>query len=434
MSESNPKIKKLGLRKNFMWMTGGTVISAMANMGLLTITQKMLGTEAVGTYTLATAISMPIFLFTSLSLGRVMVVDVTDTYNFGEYLGVRLFLNIVAILIIVGVVFGKQYSATTAVVICAMAVYQALITIIQASQAVFQKHECMNYIGISSILQSFLCVLGLILGIYITGTLVGGILAVCILVLLKFVFYDLCNLRHFGAIIPHFSFPLLKGVIKECWVISIASGLASFSINVPRYIIEGQLGVEYLGYFAGICSVTMGVMLVVVSLVSSALRRLSVYFSTDLHKFRRLLFKLVVIAVCFGLANILFTFVAGRFFLTIFFDKTYTTYIGAMYLFAVAGTILGVVAILGDTIFSTRRYWWRVIANVASLIVIYLSSGFLIARYALNGITLACILGFSVEMLLCIVGLIVLTRQQRKNHVMASESNRGIDIISEVSV
>ena len=68
MSESNPKIKKLGLRKNFMWMTGGTVISAMANMGLLTITQKMLGTEAVGTYTLATAISMPILMKSALAM------------------------------------------------------------------------------------------------------------------------------------------------------------------------------------------------------------------------------------------------------------------------------------------------------------------------------------------------------------------------------
>ncbi|GEM_PF-6303626 len=434
VNQINPKIKKLGLRKNFIWATFGTIASALSQMGLFTIIQKMLGTEALGQYVIATAISMPIFLFTGLSLGRVMVVDVADKYSFGEYLGVRMFLNFTAILIIIGIIFQRGYSTSLIIVISLVALYESLLTVIQASLAVFQKHECMNYHSISRIIQGFLVVLGMMAGVYVTGRLVGGILTMFILVLLKFLFYDLYSISRIEQVIPKFNFSLLKRIIKDCWVISIASGLASFPINVPRYIIKGRLDEVYLGYFTGIGMVTTGMMLIIASLTASALRRQAIYFSTDVPKFMRLLFKIIAISFCFGIINILFTFIAGKLFLTIFLDRSYISYISAMYLYAVAGIFLAVVSIVGDTIISTRRYWWRIIASIAGSLVLYFSGRLLIGRYGLNGVSFACIIGFIVEMVVCAVGLIILANQQKRNHALAIKPDVLPDTLSGVNI
>jgi O-antigen/teichoic acid export membrane protein len=93
-------IPQFGLTSNFLWMTSGTVISAMVQILSMVLVQKMLGTESLGDYVFALSVSLPVYLFTGLSLNMRMVIDVEDSHRFDEYFGVRLFLNIISIIVI----------------------------------------------------------------------------------------------------------------------------------------------------------------------------------------------------------------------------------------------------------------------------------------------------------------------------------------------
>lgn len=426
-------IKPLSLRKNFVWTSAGTVVSAAAQMAVLSIIAKLAGAEGQGAYQYAMGVCLPIYLFTGLSLVRVLVVDVDDSHSFGEYLGVRLFLNTVAFLLIVGFVVLRGHKDSMAWVLIGVGLWQYLLMITQLCQALFQKQECMNFLGISRVVTGFLSITGMAGGIWLTGSTVGGIFAVCGLTLLRLVLYDFRNVRRFTGIWPRFDFWLLKQMVAKCWVVSLASGLAAWTINMPRYILEHQLGTASVGYFGAVSCVTQGMLLVTVALVASALRQLSVSFQNDLSRFLRLLFRLVLITLGFGLANLLFSLVFGKYFLLWFFRPSYVEYWTAMCIFSVGGVFLGLVSILGDTIVSTRHYWWRAWASVGSLTVIYLSSGPLVAHYGITGISLACLLGFSAECLLCALSLTLIARRQRRNHELV-QAEASVPVGEEVAL
>ena len=56
------------LRANFGWTLAGSVIYGACQWGMLSVLAKLGGTVIVGQFTLALAISAPVFTFTSLQL------------------------------------------------------------------------------------------------------------------------------------------------------------------------------------------------------------------------------------------------------------------------------------------------------------------------------------------------------------------------------
>jgi O-antigen/teichoic acid export membrane protein len=194
--------------------------------------------------------------------------------------------------------------------------------------------------------------------------------------------------------------------------------MVSLTGNLPKYLIKSHLSTELLGFFTGISTTTIGMSLVVVSLIASALRRLAVYYSSNISGFISLFMKLIIIAICFGMINIAFVFIAGKYFLAICFDETYIEYLPAMRIYAVAGIFLSLVSILGDTIISTQHYWWRVFASIASILAMYLAGYFMLPEYGLNGVAVVCVIGFGVELLFCVLGLSVLYKKQKINHLL----------------
>jgi O-antigen/teichoic acid export membrane protein len=342
-----------------------------------------------------------------------MVIDIGDSHRFDEYFGVRLFLNIISIIVIFCIVLWGGRDVQLVWITLLVAVYHGLFMLSTLAQGVFQKHECMNYLGLSRILQGLTQIVSMAVGISVTGSLFGGLVALCLITLLKFLWYDLGNVKRFAALAPRFDFPLLAQVFRKCWVMSISAGMVSFSGNLPRYLVKSQMDTESLGFFTGISTTTMGMSLVAVALMATSLRRIAVFYDQDIHRFVNLLLKLAAIAVGFGTLNLLFTIVAGRWFLTLFFDSTYTAHLSAMYLYAGAGILLALISILGDTILSTHHYWWRIIASSGSVVTIFLAGCWLIPGQGLNGVAEACFLGFGVEFLICMAGLYVVSKRHR---------------------
>ena len=250
--ENAPKSKKLSLRANFVWVASGTVVGAATQLLLMAIIQKMAGTVALGNYALALAISMPVYLLMGLSLRYSMVIDVNDVHSFGEYLGVRLFLNVMSILTVLGIVGAKKLGTEMLVVALLVSTYHGTITTSQLFEGVYQKHECMSYLGISRALNGVFSIPSVLLGFWIVGTLVGGLVFLCVAMALKILLYDVVNARRYARVSPSFSAELLWTIFKKCWVISLSAGLVSLGGNVPRYLIEDHLGRTALGFFTGI--------------------------------------------------------------------------------------------------------------------------------------------------------------------------------------
>jgi O-antigen/teichoic acid export membrane protein len=100
--------------------------------------------------------------------------------------------------------------------------------------------------------------------------------------------------------------------------------LISFNGNIPRYFIEGHLGIHQLGIFAAITALQKAAPTVVQALGRSASPRLAKYYAANnIRAFRRLTLQLAGIGALLGGAGVLVALVAGRPILTLLYGAEY---------------------------------------------------------------------------------------------------------------
>ncbi len=88
---------KLSLRRNFSWTALGNIIYAACQWGIVATLAKMGNAEMVGQFALGLAIATPISLFFRFALRGVQATDANGSYDFAEYLTLRLMTTLVAI-------------------------------------------------------------------------------------------------------------------------------------------------------------------------------------------------------------------------------------------------------------------------------------------------------------------------------------------------
>src|SRR2546429_8143700 len=91
------------LRANFSYAVVGNVTYASCQWGILVALAKLGTVEMVGQYAYALAITTPVFLFANLQLNALQLTDDASSYTFSDYLSIRLFTCVVA-LVVIGVI------------------------------------------------------------------------------------------------------------------------------------------------------------------------------------------------------------------------------------------------------------------------------------------------------------------------------------------
>jgi len=407
-------MKALSLQRNFVWTSVGTLAKSTALWLQIVLIGKMLGPEVLGRFSLAISVSMPVFTIFGLSMGRVMVVDTEDRHTFAEYFGARIFFNFLSLIVVLGIGWTQFDDPAALGILVGVVLWHCLELSFILTSAYFQKIESMNYLGRSRITYAIILLGGMALGVVHTRGVVAGLIAIVICSSLLFHLYDLRKVRQTSPVSPVIQPRILGELVAKCWLISLASGTTILAGHLPRFLIESSLGTRDVGFFVAANLASVGVVLVVVSLAQSALRRLAVRFQGDLTGFVRLLLKLKLIAFGFAALNLLFSLIAGEWALSLLFGAEYAVFAPVMVTLAFASVFTTQVAIIGDTIIATRRYGWRLVAAVCSIIAIAVAARSLVPHLGLEGIAYACLIGSAVDYLFCATALSVLILRKRK--------------------
>src|SRR5262245_20155316 len=105
------------LRENAAWTLAGNVVYTGCQWGILVVLARLGSPEMVGQFVLGLAVSAPVLMFTNLQLRGVLATDARHEYAFADYLGARLLMTALALLVIGCVVAGSQYSFAIAAVV-----------------------------------------------------------------------------------------------------------------------------------------------------------------------------------------------------------------------------------------------------------------------------------------------------------------------------
>jgi O-antigen/teichoic acid export membrane protein len=399
--------KPLSLRKNFSWTFVGSIITSGCQWAMLMVIAKLFSATEVGYYSLGLAITAPVILFSMLQLRAVQVTDAQNLSKFEDYFGTRLITNLLAALIVFGILASLtgRYDFRVYAIIFIIALNKIIESTSDISYGLAQKHERLDMVSKSMILRNVGAIIWLTVVVKLTGNLVFGVASIGIWWLLVLFFFDKRNVEKFGHFVPHFH---IKSMLSIMWLglpLGIATGIMSANSNMTRYFVEAYLGSENLGYFAAMAYVIIGASRATMALGQSASARLARYYFSNRKAYAKLLQKTILVAFILAVGMVLFGKYLGKPFLTIVYKPEYAERQDVFVWLMIAAGATMITSMLGYGMTAARRFKSQIPVFLVTCGSSFLASWVLIPRYGMKGAAWAMLIAAITQ---CLGSLIVI--------------------------
>lgn len=394
---------------NFGWAFAGHAVYAACQWGIIAAIARLGSTESVGRFALGLAVTTPVFLFAGLHLRAAQATDAARTFHFRDYLGVRLVGMAAALAATAAVVGLSGYDPETALVVLAVALSKAVEGASDAYYGFLQQHERMRPMAASLVARGALSV-GAVAAVLFAG---GGVGLATLAVAGCWAIVLLAHDRRVAAPIlralgergtPRLERRAATRIVVLALPLGFVMLLVALRTNLPRYFVEHGLGAAELGLFAALASFVAAGNLVVSALGQSASPRLArAHYAGDRAAFRRLLLRLVGVAIAIGAAAIAVAIGAGRPLLRVAFGEPYAARSDLLGWLMVAGLLSYVTSFLGYGLTATRRFAVQLPLFAGTAAACAAASALLVPRYGLTGAAWALGASYLLEIALLVV-------------------------------
>ncbi len=379
-------MKTLSLRVNFSWKLVGNVILTLSQWGILVVLAKIGTPQMVGQFTFGLAVTAPIIFFTNMSLSKILSTDSNDTYEFRDYFGLRLISNLFAILFIGIMLWFIGIDLHFIYIVLMIGLSKVVEAISNIFHGLYQKHERMDYIGISYMLKGPAALISMGICLWMTNSLFIAVIALTVSWLLILLFYEFRLGKRLTLITPRFN--LTK--FRQLTILSLPMGfvalLLSIIPNVPRYFIEYYLGAEALGYFASVVYIMVAFNTFVNALGETIVPRLAKYYANkQIKEYGRLIWNVIFIVIGLGIGALSVTFFLGQQLLTLLYNSSYALYNEILFQLMIAALMIGISSMLEYGITAARKFQIQMVLFIFVLIINIILAYIFIPRFGLIG-------------------------------------------------
>ncbi len=396
--------RPLSLRVNFAWAFAGNAISAFCRWVLLVMLAKMADPGVVGLFAIAQAVTLPISHFLGLQVAIVQVTDVNDEYEFRHYFAVKFLSAVLALCVSIGVGFWKYAAHPALPVICMLSAGYGVFEVEKVFLAAMQKHERMDCVARSHVLQGLLTLaffggaflISRRLWIAVSGLFLARLVVLwfndraCAKALIQEALHHPVRFTQF---LPDRRVLHLMGT---AFPLGLVAGFQTLYTSIPRLLLDTTHGQDLVGYFAAMASLLVAGTMAVAALTHSVMPRLAKYFAGNLRAYFILLGKIILVAVGLGVLAVIVASLLGRWILTLMFTPEYGAYHVELVWVTVAGGALFVFSFFNAGLNAARRFRSQVIAAAAAAGICYLAARAWIPGHGIMGAAwslLACYLG-----------------------------------------
>ncbi len=412
----------LSLRRNFSWTLGGNIVYSACQWGQLIVLAKLLNPEIVGVFALGLAVTGPIMIAANLGLRTLQVTDAKREFTFKYYIWLRVITTLIAILVIVVIAKIGGYSAESTVVMLVIGVGKGLDSIGDVIHGHFQQIERMDSPAKALVLNGAFSLFFMVVGVALTHSVVWAAVASAIGSLITLLAYDIPVVVRFFSHIdergerqdertsvfdetkdltPAMHLRTLFRLARLSFPLGLAYILMSLNPNLPRYIIEHDLGTHELGVFAALAYLMTAGNTVMGALSQAALPRLTDYFNQGRRSsFNRLLLLLLGFAVLAASLAVTGALLFGEQIITLIYRSDYAQNNATTVWLTVSAGLGFAIWFLDNGLAAARRFSIQVPINLAMVGTTLLASLFLIPRHGLEGAAWALSLAFAVQLIL----------------------------------
>lgn len=319
--------KKLNmLISKLSWSLLGNITFALSQWVIITIIARFGSTQDIGVYSLGLAVTAPVVLFFNFQQSTMLATDSKNEFEFNQYYGSRIINSTIAFLVIVLLSFIYRDNKEVVIIIILMGLVKYIESLSDICMGLFQKKDRVDLIGKSQLYRGVLTVIIVGLLFFITRDIHISVLGLLILMIIRFLIYDLKNVKHFIHVKPTFDYTWYT-LLKIAFPLGIVSLINSLNTNIPRYILEYTSGINEVGIYSALSYILIasGMIITPVSLLIAP--RLATAYNK--RKVSQIL-KINLLVICFSISVFLFIILCvllqGETILRILYGNEYSQY------------------------------------------------------------------------------------------------------------
>lgn len=404
--KSAPSPPAHSLRDRFAWGIVGNAGYAFCQWATLAVIARFGGARLVGDFALALAITGPVIMGTNLQLSTVLATSGAGPGRapFRDFLRLRLAACVTAAtcILLIGLALGLH---SIAVLLTAIAGAKLIESLSDICNGLLQREHRMDHVAWSQLARGLASVAAVAVTLALGGTLPQSMIVVGLAWALILAAWDLPGARRYdtdsasapvhGATDPAH----VRELIRLGLPLGLSATIVSLGTNVPRVLVERQLGTAALGVYAALTYFIVAGRLVAIPIASTIAPLLGTSLSSrDYTAFRRHLALLLAIGTGLGVLGILFALVAGPDLLRMAYGPEFATY-GADLVVLMVAAALGYLAwylqVAATALRATRG---QLIVVGLALLVTTAGTIALVPRYGLAGACTAVVLGAMTEL------------------------------------
>lgn len=307
---------------------------------MLVVLARATSADEVGLYAWALAVAAPIFILAGLRLQHLQATQRTDKFAPTDYFVQRGASLLGAWIVVCAILMLGRWDADKSILLVVVSLYRTVDSLIEVTNGHLIRHEDMRAV---SRVQTCRAIGGLAffsVGVILTDRAYAGVVALTVISTAILLF-----------ILPHAARvgneALRTPTLTRTWRLTLLAaplGFAFFigalTINVPRYVVESELGRVELAVFTAAAYFTVLSNTLVDTVLAATLPRIASFVADRARTaYWMLTLRLCGTGLIVGSLTVILTFVAGERLLDLFYGSEYVMGASALVVLSAAASV-----------------------------------------------------------------------------------------------
>ena len=403
---------KNNLKKNIIWNTLGTGANAFTSLFLLIIVTRINGLDNAGIFSFAFSTACILFIFGAYA-GRIFQVTDTTDITDKEFIISRIITCLLSVVFCVIFILFNGYNISKSLIIITLCLYKTIESFCDVLYGVLQKNEMLDIVGKSYLLKS---VLGIIVFLVVDLLTKNMLYSVLSMIGISIIISILIDYRISKKLVKSDS-TINKKHLKEIFIKGFAVFIISFIpviiVNAPKYVIDHYLVDKLQAVFGIIIMPATVISLFSQFIIHPMLTSVTnMYKEKDYVNLKKLLYKMMLLILGFGVLCIIGAYIVGIPVLEIIYGVNLKNYRMELVIILLASTLSTTAGIISPFLIAMRHNISQVIIGIITIIVEVVLSILFIKNYSISGVTYAYLIAMVVNLIMYFTFIYILLKRK----------------------
>lgn len=378
-------------KREFIWSTVGSFISALFNAIILAFCTRINGIEIAGIFAISYASMCILNSIGDFGLRIYQATDVERKNTFSAYLVARIVAQV--IMYAIGIIFMciAKYTHEKLFILLLLLVFRVIENLSDSYQAEFQLNGRLELGGKSIVYRNVLGLIAFFILDKLTGNILISLLALDIAHLIVFILYDLRLIKQFTTTTFKVDKAQVIKILKDCLPLAISTVISMYVINAVKYAIDGSGDYEMQTYFNIIYMPTFVINLVSVFLIKPFLKPFGdTWTNKEYSKFIKMIGIIILILALATICVEAGCYILGIPFLNLLYGVELSAYKTDLLLLVLSGFLYACANVLFNALGTMRHQKLTTVTYIFTAIFALIVPAMWVSKYGMRGATYSC--------------------------------------------